>query len=122
MEVKDDVAGTKRRIDRQREGQVVDCMFKSIVVFAFGVNDVVVVEEPGWPNQHKTILLNTRCRLITLHLEGARSLTALIFIHRRFIKSMKLKLSNNFQFSFIPFYSRAFLIFLSYSFNCAIKP
>lgn len=69
-------------------------MFESIVVFSFGVYDVFVVEESGGTNQHKTILLNTRRRFITLHLEGARSLIALIFIHRRFIKSMKLKLSN----------------------------
>lgn len=60
-------------------------MFKSIFVFAFGVDDGLVVEEARGTDQHEAVLFDAGAGTVPFHLESAGPFTALALIHKPFI-------------------------------------
>jgi hypothetical protein len=85
MEVKDKILGVGRRIDREREGYVVDCVLVSVLMPSSGIQQLLVVEEARRPDKHETILFDACVGEITLHFEGPRRSTLLpVVIHQHY--------------------------------------
>ena len=68
MKVEDNISSPALSIERERKGYVENGMLKLIFVFAFRIDDLVIVGESWRTNEHEAVLLDESARDVFFYL------------------------------------------------------
>ena len=81
VEVEDEIAGALGGEDGEGKGDAVDVVLVPALVLAPRVEDLLVVGEPGGPNEHEAVFLDAGFGDVPLHFVGAGPARRIIVIH-----------------------------------------
>jgi len=81
MEIEDDISGAGLCVEGEWKGDVVDCMLELVFVFALGVDDLVVICEPGRTDEHVAVLFDAAGGDVFFDLVGFGLCFRLTFLH-----------------------------------------
>lgn len=68
MKIEYYIASARLSVEGERKWYVKDRVLKLVFIFAFWVNDLMVVSESWWANQHEAVLFDEAARNVLFHL------------------------------------------------------